>query len=144
MRNRPTIRSAPLLMSAATAVALIGFTPSGATAATHPNTQARPTAAAHSTGTQATQALPCGTVESESHYTLGSLKMAPTNIRNGPSTTCRVIAKSYKFGPMKYYCSAQGWTYLRDLNLGVAGWVVNDALSDGGSKAFCGFGAVHH
>jgi hypothetical protein len=149
MRRIPPIRSALLGISGATAAMLIGFTPSGATAATHATAQqAHPIVTTHTTGAQSTTGkaahlLPCGTVEGERGNQYGHAVAAPLNIRNGPSYSCRVIGKAYSYERLRYYCTSDGWTYLRNMSRGTTGWAVNDYLSRNGSNEFCGFGLAH-
>jgi hypothetical protein len=146
MRYTPPIRSALLGISGAVAALLIGFTPSGASAATHAHAQQpRPIAATHTTGPQsitrkADKSLPCGTVESTAKHKYGSVKMYLVNIRSGPDYGCPVVGQANQYDPVEYYCGYGGWTYLNDLYTGVTGWMVDEALHAPGGKVFCGFG----
>jgi uncharacterized protein YraI len=141
MRRTPPIRSALLGISGVTAALLIGFTPSGATAATHATAQqSHPTVATHTTGAL----LPCGTVEQETGSAYGYASPSPLNIRNGPMTSCPVVTKAHWYHRLQYYCTYGGWTYLRDSWNGKKGWATNEALSHRGAKNFCGFGLQQH
>lgn len=139
MRYTPSIRSALLGLSAAIAVLLIGFTPSGATAATHANAQQpRSIAAVHPMTSPASRQLPCGTVAQETGNDYGRAMLTPLNLRNGPMASCRVTGKVYKLDPLRYFCTSGGWTYLRDTWRGFTGWTTNNVLSQHGSKRSCG------
>ncbi|SDO99201.1 SH3 domain-containing protein [Actinopolyspora xinjiangensis] len=64
------------------------------------------------------------------------------NIRSGPSTSCTIVGVAYPGHTADYHCykfgeSGYTWTYLRDDDTGVTGWVRNDLLSDSGSYVIC-------
>jgi hypothetical protein len=142
MRRTPPIRSGLLGISGAAAALLIGFTPSGATAATHATArQSHPIVATHTTEAPL---LPCGTVEQERGSEYGHAKtLSSVDIRTGPMTSCPVVGKAHWYHPLRYYCTSGGWTYLRDAWSGKKGWANNEALSHRGAKEFCGFGLQH-
>ena len=63
-------------------------------------------------------------------------------IRSGPYAECYLIAYSFVSDTLDYHCFTvnsygYGWTFLRDVSLGVTGWVKNDHLTDGGSTVPC-------
>ena len=89
------------------------------------------------------QALPCGTVEEERGNDNGYAVMSPLNIRTGPKTSCPVVGKAYNYHRLRYYCTSDGWTYLRNTSAGIKGWAMNQYLSRNGSRQFCGFGLAH-
>jgi hypothetical protein len=141
MRGTPPIRSALLGIPGATAALLIGFTPSGATAAM----QATAQQSHHTVATHTTEAslLPCGTVEQEKGSEYGHATLSPLNIRTGPMTSCPVVGKAHWYSLLRYYCTDGGWTYLRDIWNGKKGWADNESLSHRGAKESCGFGLQH-
>ena len=66
------------------------------------------------------------------------------NIRNGSSTSCTKRGEASSGHRLDYHCYTVGndgytWTFLRDNNTGISGWVRDDLLSDNGSFKYCGF-----
>lgn len=64
---------------------------------------------------------------------------------NGSSTGCKIVSDILVGDPLNYFCwtenlsSGNTWTYLRDTDSGVYGWVRDDHLPNGGSSVWCGF-----
>lgn len=66
------------------------------------------------------------------------------NIRSGSSTSCAKRGEADSGHRLDYHCYTVGndgytWTFLRDNNTGIKGWVRDDLLSDNGSYKYCGF-----
>jgi len=67
----------------------------------------------------------------------------PANIRSGSSAGCGALGVLMPTHDAIYFCFTTGtggtWTYLRDLQTGRQGWVLDRLLRGNGSHIRCGF-----
>lgn len=66
----------------------------------------------------------------------GQYFQQPVSIRTGPAWECRVFDTATTRNAVDYYCTTDGFTYLRT-KARVRGWVWNGYLVDGGTNVQC-------
>jgi hypothetical protein len=86
----------------------------------------------------------CGSKASNLDDRTGHVTSNYVNVRTGSSTSCTSLGQAQTSHSLDYYCytwqnGTTSWTYLKDTNTGVTGWIRDDNLSNNGSPRWCGF-----
>jgi hypothetical protein len=87
---------------------------------------------------------PCGTAGPNLDSDTGNTNTNNVNMRSGSSTGCASNGQAHTFHTLDYHCFTLAndgftWTYARNVNTGVRGWIRDDLLADFGSFVYCGF-----
>ncbi|WP_413804368.1 hypothetical protein [Streptomyces sp. OE57] len=86
---------------------------------------------------QAAEAVACG-VSGTNRDTgpYGQYFLRDVSLRNGPAWECRVTNTASPVNKVDYFCTTDGFTYLRTASTKY-GWVYNGYLKGGGSTIPC-------
>ncbi|MBH1937705.1 SH3 domain-containing protein [Streptomyces sp. AV19] len=86
---------------------------------------------------EATETFACGvTARNRDSGPYGQYFLQNVNLRNGPEWRCDVKYTATPVNKVDYYCTTDGFTYLRTASTKY-GWVHNSYLKGGGSTIPC-------
>ncbi|PRX96167.1 hypothetical protein [Allonocardiopsis opalescens] len=85
---------------------------------------------------------PCGSRPGDHDSDTGNTNTNSVRMRTGSSTSCNILGQAQRADRLNYYCYTRGndgatWSYARNERTGVAGWIRDDLLADGGSFVWC-------
>lgn len=87
---------------------------------------------------------PCGSRPADHDSSSWNYTVAEnyTRMRSGTSTSCGILGQAQRSHRLDYHCytwdgDAYNWTYARNVNTGVQGWIRDDLLTDNGSDIWC-------